>query len=159
MCPEKNLTWANSKVKSLGVWFCVDQEEGPKKNYEENALNVANALNNWHIKRLTLIGKIAIIKALAASQMVYVMSSMPSFVKSLKEVNDLIFKFLWDNKGDKIKRTEMIADYQDGGLKMLDIIEFNKALKITWISSIFLMIASLSGNPSSTSFYLSLGVN
>ena len=65
--------------------------------------------------------------------MVYVMSSMPSHVKSLKEVNDLIFKFLWDNKGDKIKRTEMIADYQDGGLKMLDIIEFNKALKITWI--------------------------
>ena len=67
LCPEKNLTWANSKVKSLGVWFCVDQEEGPKKNYEEKALNVANALNNWHNKRLTLIGKIAIIKALAAS--------------------------------------------------------------------------------------------
>ena len=27
----------------------------------------------------------------------------------------------------------MIADYQEGGLKMLDIMEFNKALKITWI--------------------------
>jgi len=27
----------------------------------------------------------------------------------------------------------MIADYQDGGQKMLDIIEFNKALKISWI--------------------------
>ena len=32
------------------------------------------------------------------------------------------------NCGDKIKRTEMIADYQEGGLKMLDIMEFNKAL-------------------------------
>ena len=80
-----------------------------------------------------MIGKIAVVKALAASQMVYVMSSMSSCLKSLKETNDLIFKFLWDNKGDKIKRTEMIADYQDGGLKMLDIMEFNKALKITWI--------------------------
>ena len=27
----------------------------------------------------------------------------------------------------------MIADYQYGGQKMLDIIEFNKALKISWI--------------------------
>ena len=27
----------------------------------------------------------------------------------------------------------MIVDYQDGGQKMLDIIEFNKALKISWI--------------------------
>ena len=133
MCPEKNLTWENSKVKSLGVWFCADQEEGPKNNYEEKALNVENALNNWHNKRLTFIGKIAIIKALAASQMVYVMSSMPSYVKSLKEINDIIFKFLWGKKGDKMKRTEMIADFQDGGLKMLDIMEFNKALKISWI--------------------------
>ena len=31
----------------------------------------------------------------------------------------------------------MIADYQDGGQKMLDIIEFNKALKISWILKIF----------------------
>ena len=40
---------------------------------------------------------------------------------------------LWDYKGDKIKRTEMIAGYQDGGQKMLDIMEFNKALNISWI--------------------------
>ena len=133
LCPDKNLTWANGKVKALGVWFCVNQEESLKKNYEEKVRNVGKVLNNWQNRRLTLIGKIAVVKALAASQMVYVMSSMSSCLKSLKETNDLIFKFLWDNKGDKIKRTEMIADYQDGGLKMLDIMEFNKALKITWI--------------------------
>ena len=65
-------------------------------------------------------------KALAAFQLVYVLSSTASCSKSLKETNNLI-KFLWENKGDKIKGTEMIADYQDGGQKMLDIIEFNKA--------------------------------
>ena len=48
-------------------------------------------------------------------------------------MNNLLFKFLWDNKGDKIKRTEMITDFQDGGQKMLDIKEINKALKISWI--------------------------
>jgi len=84
-------------------------------------------------KRLTLIGKIAVIKALAASQFVYILSSTTSCSKSLKETNNLLFKFLWDNKGDKSKRTEMIADYQDGGQKILGIIEFNKALQISWI--------------------------
>jgi len=74
-----------------------------------------------------------LIKALAASQFVYILSSTTSCSKSLKETNNLLFKFLWDNEGNKIKRTEMIADYQDGGQKMLDIIEFNKALKISWI--------------------------
>ena len=80
--------------------------------------------------------------------MVYVITSMSSCLKSLKEINDLIFKFLWENKGDKIKRNGMIADYQEGGLKMLDIMEFNKALKIT------LMTAILSGND----FFLFLSV-
>ena len=34
---------------------------------------------------------------------------------------------------EKIKRSEMIADYGDGGQKMLDIMAFNKSLKIAWI--------------------------
>ena len=41
-------------------------------------------------------------------------------------INDLLLNFVWDNEGDKIKRIEMIADYRDGGLKMLNIIEFKK---------------------------------
>ena len=133
ICPDKNLKWAEGKVKALGVWFCIDCEESKKKNYEEKVHKVEDILNNWRNKRLTLIGKISVIKALAASQLVYVLSSTASCLKSLKETNNLLFKFLWDNKGDKIKRTEMIADYQDGGQKMLDITEFNKALKISWI--------------------------
>ena len=104
MCPDKNLTWANGKVKALGVWFCVNQEEGLKNNYEGKVRNVENVLNNWHNERLTLIGKIAVVKAQAASQMIYVMSSLSLCLKSLKETNDVILKFLWDNKGDKIKR-------------------------------------------------------
>ena len=33
----------------------------------------------------------------------------------------------------KIKRTEMINDYAEGGLKMLDIKSFNRALTAKWI--------------------------
>ena len=114
ICSDKNLKWAEGKVKALGVRFCIDCEESKKKNYEEKVHGVEDILNNWRNKRLTLIGKISVIKALAASQLVYVLSSTASCLKSLKETNSLLFKFLWDNKGDKIKWTEMIADYQDG---------------------------------------------
>ena len=61
------------------------------------------------------------------------MSSLRTCFKSLKEINDLLYKFLWDGKRDKIKPSEMIADYSDGGQKMLDIMAFNKSLKIAWI--------------------------
>ena len=51
-----------------------------------------------------------------------------SFVSKIQNtnINDLLLNFVWDNEGDKIKRIEMIADYRDGGLKMLNIIEFKK---------------------------------
>ena len=97
-----HIVCADGKVKALGVWLCIDCEESKKKNYEEEVHKVEDILNNWRNKRLTLIGKISVIKALAASQLVYVLSSTASCLKSLKETNNLPVKFLWDNKGDKI---------------------------------------------------------
>ena len=32
-----------------------------------------------------------------------------------------MFDFLWSNKPDKIKREQIIKQYEKGGLKMLDI--------------------------------------
>jgi hypothetical protein len=52
-------------------------------------------------------------------------------------VNDLAFKFLWNNKPDKVKRKTIIADYNEGGLKMLDIKTFIKAQKIMWVKRLY----------------------
>ena len=67
------------------------------------------------------------------SQLVYLLSLLCSNYKGLAEINDLLYTFLWNGKGDKIKRRVMINDLGAGGLKMIDISSFNKSLKITWI--------------------------
>ena len=46
---------------------------------------------------------------------------MPPPQGLLKEIDVLLYGFLWDNKHDKIKRSEMINDYEKVGLKMVDI--------------------------------------
>ena len=46
----------------------------------------------------------------------------------------MFFNFLWDGKGDKIKRDIIISDYNSGRLRMIDIKLFNKALKSSWIT-------------------------
>ena len=73
------------------------------------------------------------IKSLLASQLVYILTPLPTQQKALEEINRALYTFLWDGRGDKIKRTEMINDYEKGGLKMLDIQIFNRALKSIWI--------------------------
>ena len=59
--------------------------------------------------------------------------ALPSNLKALEEINRLLYKFLWNGKGDSIKRSEMINNYANGGLKMLDIKTFNRSLKSIWI--------------------------
>ena len=74
-----------------------------------------------------------VVKSLLVSQLVYIMSPLPTSSGHLKDINNLLYQFLWDGKRDKIKRVEMINDYATGGLKMLDIQIFNRALKAKWI--------------------------
>ena len=52
---------------------------------------------------------------------------------NLKEKTDVFFKFLWDGKQDKVKRTEIINDFAKGGLRNLDLQSFNHALKAKWL--------------------------
>ena len=67
------------------------------------------------------------------SQLVYKLAPLQTDHKAIKEINVLFYKFLWDERGDKIKRNVMINDFSEGGLKMIDIESFNKSLKSSWI--------------------------
>ena len=131
--PGRNLSWPKYKVKALGVWFSTDPEATATLNYNEKLDKVRNVLSCWKYRRLTLIGKITVLKSLVASQLVYVLSPLQTNEKVIKEVNKLFYSFLWNGKGDKIKRDIIVNDYPNGGLKMIDIQVFSKSLKCTWI--------------------------
>ena len=135
--PEKNLKWVQSFVKALGVYFSTNEELSLQKNTSEKIEKIGKLIENWSLRSLTLFGKITVIKAFLASQLVYILTPLHSCRKTLKEINDLLFHFLWNGKNDKIKRKVMISDYEDGGAKMLDIISFNSALKTMWITKYF----------------------
>ena len=133
LLPGKELKWPKDKVKSLGIWISTNPELSASLNYNEKLEKVKEILRCWKYRRLTLLGKITVIKSLAVSQLVYLLSPLRSNYRILNEINDLLYTFLWNGKGDKIKRKIMINDLSVGGLKMIDISSFNKSLKTTWI--------------------------
>ena len=51
----------------------------------------------------------------------------------IKNIEKLMFDFLWNGKPDKISRNTIIQDYKNAGLKMVDIHYFIDGLKISWI--------------------------
>ena len=56
-----------------------------------------------------------VIKSLLASQLVYMMSPLPTSRRHLKDINNLLYQFLCDDKRNKIKRVEAINDYATVG--------------------------------------------
>jgi len=108
---EEILKLPKYKVKALGVWFSIDPEATATLNYNEKLDKVRNVLSCLKYRRLILIGKITVLKSLVASQLVYVLSPLHTNVKAIKEVNKLCYSFLWNRKGDKIKRDIIINDY------------------------------------------------
>ena len=45
----------------------------------------------------------------------------------------LTFNFIWEDKRAKIKKTTIIRERQQGGLKMIDLEIMEKARKLAWI--------------------------
>ena len=62
----KPIKWAVEKVFALGVWFSVINQS-MQVNFIERLENMKKILNSWTARRLTLLGKITIIKSLAVS--------------------------------------------------------------------------------------------
>ena len=93
---------------------------------------------NWNKRNITTIGRVALIKSLFLSKLNHIFLTIPSLDENLlQQIEDLFFKFLWQNKPDKIKRNCVTQNYEEGGLKMVDIRSFIKSLKITWVRRIF----------------------
>jgi hypothetical protein len=126
------LKWVEN-VHSLGIFFSYNTDYVIQKNFTDKIKIVKKILDLWAQRNLSLIGKITILKSLAFSTLTYQCCMLATPENFLNEVNDIAYTFLWSNKPEKIKRKTIIADYSDGGLKMLDIKSFVNAQKIMWI--------------------------
>ena len=58
-------------------------------------------------------------------------------LNEIERIDRLIANFVWNNKPPKVKRTAMIAEIDQGGLKYPNVIATLKTQKIMWIKRYF----------------------
>ena len=134
---KKQFEWSSSKAKALGMVFCTNKDDIFKLNLEPKLKQFEVVLKQWQHRKLTLHGKITVIKTFALPKLIYALSSLQSPPKSvIKHIEKQMYTFLWDGKPEKVKRKTIIQNYEKGGLKMIDIEKFMQAQKITWIKRI-----------------------
>jgi hypothetical protein len=107
-------------------------------NFRKNIIDVSKILKSWQHRKLPLLGKVTVIKTLALPKLIHLLTSLPNLKQSLfNDLDKLFFNFIWDGKPEKIKRNTLIADFEDGGLKMIHLQQFNAYLKISWVKRFF----------------------
>jgi len=72
--------------------------------------SVKKLINIWSSRGLSVYGKVTIIKSFLIPKFVYVCSVLSTPKELVKELNQLLFKFLW-NGTDKVTRVSAINKY------------------------------------------------
>ena len=108
------IKWSNEPIKAPGVYYSYDPKLLLEKKFIEKLDTIKKLINMWSSRGLSLYGKATIIKSLIIPKFVYVSSLLPTPKEVIKQLNQLLFKFLW--KGvDKVTRLSAINEYENGG--------------------------------------------
>ena len=51
-------------------------------------------------------------------------------------IEQMCFDFIWSKMRHEVKKKTAYEDIKDGGLKMMNIVEFDRSLKLTWLRKI-----------------------
>lgn len=128
------ITVSLGPVTILGITFTNNGDDLFRLNFLPKLSRLKSCLGLWSTRDLTPVGRSIIVKTLALSQLVYLFLVLPNPPQSfIKEVESLISNFIWSGNPDKIKRTSLLNNMDEGGLKVKDITTFMHSLKSTWI--------------------------
>ena len=121
IAPDINVKWTNEPIKMLGVNISANRNEIANLNFPVS--KIETILNIWRERNLTIFEKVTIIKSLAFSQLVYLLSVLPSPQQGTpKYLESVLFQYIWDCKPVEIKRSTMCFSPDGGGFKMIDMI-------------------------------------
>jgi hypothetical protein len=102
----------------LGIQYSLSKDDRYIDNYYSKLEKIKKLLNDWSLRNISLLGKITVIKTLALpilGQWLTVLPDPPDhIIKSLQNIFNI---FIWNGKTEKIKRSTLICDYSNGGLK------------------------------------------
>ena len=107
-------------VKALGIVFTYNEIERLQENIYDKLKDIRLQMRLWRRRGLSLLGKITIIKSFLLSKMTYVFSVFPTPQEFIKQLNTIMYNFLW-NGPDKIARIAVVNDIKFGGLRLTDI--------------------------------------
>ena len=100
---DSPIIWTLGPVTLLGVSFSNNRDDLFTLNFPPKLSRLKKLLHLWSTRDLTPVGKNIIVKSFAISQLVFLFLVLPNPpTHFVKELNTLIFDFIWSGKPEKI---------------------------------------------------------
>ncbi len=132
-CPELRIQWVTD-FTLLGIDFSSSLKDIEEINYSKAIGKMQNVLKMYSNRKLTLLGKVTILKSLVIPQIIHKLSVLPSPSRHTIDKMYNVFKtFLWDGKRPKLTLEKLALDIENGGLKLTHLPSLFTGLKLSWI--------------------------
>ena len=120
------------EVTYLGIIITKDQKMRCPLNFSPIIKKTQNKLNQWLQRDLSLKGRVLLTKAEGISRLTYAALSLHLDSKICKDIDRMLFDFIWKNRIHYIKKSVVMNKYESGGLNFLDFNTLNNTFKINW---------------------------
>ena len=127
-----------NKINILGIYFSNEcRSDEILETVDKKITQLIKVCAMWSKRNIGIIGKITLLKTFGLSLFNYIMQSIGISEKKLKEINSIMFSFIWKNDNnkksiEKVKREVLCMDYANGGLKMFDMLNVQDSYLLNW---------------------------
>ena len=91
------------------------------KNLENVKGKIRQAIFLWDIPSLNMLERITIVKTFLLSKLWFITAFKKINLQKIKEINLLLFRFIWNSKNEHVKRETLILPYENGGMNMFHL--------------------------------------
>ena len=96
-----------------------------------------NILKLWKLRNLSIKGRIDIFKSLAISKLTHLALVTEIPTSTINLLTKIQMEFIWKGKTPNIKSSTLCNDYDNGGLKNVDVFSKIVSLQCSWIKRLF----------------------
>ena len=121
LCGVEYVNLLTKAIKILGIYFSYNTKLENEKNFLYHITKLQEVINIWKMRNLSLRGEITNFKTLALSKIIHLalLTNVPT--ATIELLGKIQEKFLWGKNKSKIKHETLCNDYENGGLKSVDI--------------------------------------
>ena len=137
LCVTKCIDLTDDIIKILSIFFSYNKKLEQEKSFLKHIVKIQNILKLWKLKNVTIEGRIVVFKSLAISKIIHleVVTELPTL--TINYLTKIQIEFVWKWENLKIKNSTLCNDYENDGLKSLDIFSKVVSLQCSWIKRLF----------------------